>query len=227
MDAASHRRGLRPDGLRNTRRVLTSRSKRMRHTAAQLSGLNSARSSRFAKSVASTIATSDGPPDPAEPVRAVHSRPSVRLLAAPPPNASHRSVVARRTCRPPLLSRVSWRSLARREAIGRRQLRGMRFWRRTAGRVGRTCVTPRQAATCQPSWNGVEISYSRFPMTPGACGQAGGPSGRRHHEDSQGPGRHRRRQADRRGIADRLRPRSRFIWKKYERAASSRGSART
>src|SRR3989441_13243642 len=36
----------------------------MRPTAAQLSGRNSARSSRFAKSMASTIATSDGRPDP-------------------------------------------------------------------------------------------------------------------------------------------------------------------
>ena len=61
----------------------------------------------FGKSVASTIATSDGPPDPAEPVRDVQSRPSVRLLTAPPPNAPRPSVVARRTCWPPLLSTVS------------------------------------------------------------------------------------------------------------------------
>src|SRR5437667_12109870 len=67
-----------------TGRVLTSRSTRMRPTAGELSGENSAGSSRFAKSVASTIATSDGPPDPAEPVRDDQSRPSVRLLAAPP-----------------------------------------------------------------------------------------------------------------------------------------------
>src|SRR5207244_367699 len=38
----------------------------MRPTAGQLSGRNSARSSRFAKSVASTIVTSDGRPDPAQ-----------------------------------------------------------------------------------------------------------------------------------------------------------------
>ena len=52
--------------------------------AGELSGRNSAGSSRFAKSVASTIATSDGPPDPAEPVRDNQSRPSVRLLAPHP-----------------------------------------------------------------------------------------------------------------------------------------------
>ena len=67
-----------------TGRVLTSRSTRMRPTAGELSGRNSAGSSRFAKSVASTIATSDGPPDPAEPVRDNQSRPSVRLLAPHP-----------------------------------------------------------------------------------------------------------------------------------------------
>src|SRR5439155_17252288 len=55
----------------------------MRPTVAQLSGRNSARSSRFAKSVASTIATSAGRPDPAESVRHDRARPSVRLLAAP------------------------------------------------------------------------------------------------------------------------------------------------
>src|SRR5207249_1270057 len=85
----------------------------MHPTAGQLSGRNSAGSSRFAKSVASTIATSDGPPDPAEPVRDDQSRPSVRLLATPPTNARHRSVVARRTCWP------AYRSLACRESIGR------------------------------------------------------------------------------------------------------------
>src|SRR5436309_1018273 len=55
----------------------------MRPTVAQLSGRNSARSSRFAKSVASTIATSAGRPDPAQSVRHDRARPSVRLLAAP------------------------------------------------------------------------------------------------------------------------------------------------
>jgi hypothetical protein len=69
------------------------RSTRMRPTAGELSGRNSAESCRFGKSVASTIATSDGPLDPAEPVRNVQSRPSARLHAAPPPNAPHRSVV--------------------------------------------------------------------------------------------------------------------------------------
>jgi len=92
-----------------TGRVLTSRSTRMRPRAGELSGRNSAESSRFGKSVASTIAMFDGPPDPAEPVRDVQSRPFVRLLAAPRPNALHRSVVAHRTCWAPLLSTVSQR----------------------------------------------------------------------------------------------------------------------
>src|SRR5207249_10121171 len=56
----------------------------MHPTADQLSGRNSAGSSRFAKSVASTIATSDGPPDPAESVRDDRARSSLRLLAPTP-----------------------------------------------------------------------------------------------------------------------------------------------
>src|SRR5438093_978068 len=71
-----------------TGRVLTSRSTRMHPTAGQLSGRNSAESSRFAKSVAYTIATSDGRPDPAQSVRHDRARPSVRLLAAPTPKRS-------------------------------------------------------------------------------------------------------------------------------------------
>jgi len=80
--------------------------------------------------VASTIATSDGPPDPAEPVRDVQSRLSVRLLTAPPqtlrslqwwPDAP--------AGRPSCLQSPA--SLACRASIGRRQLREMRFWRRT------------------------------------------------------------------------------------------------
>src|SRR5436189_189501 len=61
-----------------TGRVLTSRSARMHPTAGQLSGRNSAESSRFAKSVAYTIATSDGRPDPVQ---------SVRHARADPPKA--------------------------------------------------------------------------------------------------------------------------------------------
>src|SRR6266436_2155827 len=57
----------------------------MRPTAAQLSRRNSARSSRFPKSVASIIAMSDGRPDPAQSVRHDRACPRVRLLAAPPP----------------------------------------------------------------------------------------------------------------------------------------------
>src|SRR5438309_5157042 len=96
----------------------------------RISGRNSAESSRFGKSVASTIATSDGPPDPAEPVRDVQSRPFVRLLAAPLPSAPHRSVGARCTCWPSLLSESpSVLGLSREHR--RRQLTGMRFRRRT------------------------------------------------------------------------------------------------
>ena len=68
-----------------TGRVLTSRSARMHPTAGQLSGRNSAESSRFAKSVAYTIATSDGRPDPAQSVR--HARagsPSGCSVTTPP-----------------------------------------------------------------------------------------------------------------------------------------------
>src|SRR2546422_7934284 len=109
-------------------RTHTSRSTRMRPTAAQLSGRNSARSSRFAKSVASTIATSAGRPDPAQSVRRDRARPSVRLLAAPPPKGGEPTDPH---CWPPLCLPSPKRSLTCRESIGRRPLSGMRFWRRT------------------------------------------------------------------------------------------------
>src|SRR2546426_1103486 len=63
----------------------------MHPTAGQLSGRNSAASSRFAKSVACTIATSDGRPDPAQSVR--HSRARSLRQAAPPPTSSTASFV--------------------------------------------------------------------------------------------------------------------------------------
>jgi len=44
---------------------------------------HAAGSSRFAKSVASTIAMSDGRPEPAQSVRHAPARPSVRLLGRP------------------------------------------------------------------------------------------------------------------------------------------------
>ncbi len=94
-------------------------------------GRNSARSSQFAKSVASTIATSDGPPDPAEPVRDDQSHPSVRLLAAHLPTLGTLQWWPGGPAGRPSWSRISPRSLACRESIGRRQLSGMRFWRRT------------------------------------------------------------------------------------------------
>src|SRR5438128_11604628 len=58
-----------------TRRALTFRSTRMHRTADQLSGPNAAGSSRFAKSVACTIATSAGRPDPAQSIRHRRRRP--------------------------------------------------------------------------------------------------------------------------------------------------------
>jgi hypothetical protein len=54
-----------------TRRALTFRSTRMHRTADQLSGPNAAGSSRFAKSVACTIATAAGRPDPAQSIATV------------------------------------------------------------------------------------------------------------------------------------------------------------
>jgi hypothetical protein len=95
---ASHGRQSRRH-LPDVGRALTSRSTRMRPTAAQLSGRNSARSSRFAKSVASTIATSDGQPDPAQPVRHGRALPPVRPLAAPPPKKVRPPSVAARLTR--------------------------------------------------------------------------------------------------------------------------------
>src|SRR5438093_2125234 len=64
-----------------TGRALTCRSTRMRPTAGQVSSRNSAGLSRFAKSVASTIATSAGRPDAAQPVHHAGDA-RVRPLAA-------------------------------------------------------------------------------------------------------------------------------------------------
>src|SRR2546428_4622609 len=94
--------------------VLTSRSTRMHPTAGQLSGRNSAGSSRFAKSVASTIATSDGPPDPAESVRDDRARPSVRLLAPTPKrSASFSGGPADLLAAPPIYSLLAFLGLSR------------------------------------------------------------------------------------------------------------------
>src|SRR3989442_1685801 len=97
-----------------TGRVLTSRSTRMHPTAGQLSGRNSAGSSRFAKSVASTIATSDGPPDPAESVRDDRTRPSVRLLAPTPKrSASFSGGPTDLLAAPPVYSLLAFLGLSR------------------------------------------------------------------------------------------------------------------
>src|SRR5438128_7122086 len=94
--------------------VLTSRSTRMHPTAGQLSGRNSAGSSRFAKSVASTIATSDGPPDPAESVRDDRTRPSVRLLAPTPKrSASFSGGPTDLLAAPPVYSLLAFLGLSR------------------------------------------------------------------------------------------------------------------
>src|SRR5438132_2727689 len=117
-----------------TGRALTCRSTRMRPTAGQLSSRNSAGLSRFAKSVASTIATSDGRPDAAQPV---HHAGDSRVR--PPPtlgpflrwwaSGSRPQAVGRAIS--DSLSRVPGRALPCREGTGRRQQSGMRFWRRT------------------------------------------------------------------------------------------------
>src|SRR6267142_3983360 len=70
-----------------TGRALTCRSTRTRPTAGQLSSRNAAGSSRFVKSVASTIATSDARPDAAQLVHHAGpsgqaARPHVALLSA-------------------------------------------------------------------------------------------------------------------------------------------------
>src|SRR5437867_7572732 len=97
-----------------TGRVLTSRSTRTRPTAGELRGRNSAGSSRFAKSVASTIATSDGPPDPAESVRDDRTRPSVRLLAPTPKrSASISGGPADLLAAPPVYSLLAFLGLSR------------------------------------------------------------------------------------------------------------------
>src|SRR3989454_7380512 len=119
----------------------------MRPTAAQLSGRNSAGSPRSAKSVASPIATSDGPPDPAEPVRDDQSHPSVRLVAAHLPTLGTLQWWPVGPAGRPSWSRISSRSLACRESIGRRQLSGMRFWRRT----GSPFPPPREFARGSPA----------------------------------------------------------------------------
>src|SRR5437899_3297706 len=131
------RRTLARSSRTTTGRVLTSRSKRIRHTAAQLSGLNSARSSRFAKSVASTIATSDGRPDPAQSVRHDRARPPVRLLAAPPPKGPAslwRPDGPALLASPPVYSLLNVPDLVAREHRPS-STRGMRFWRRTVERI--------------------------------------------------------------------------------------------
>src|SRR3989475_1868701 len=97
-----------------TGRVLTSRSTRMHPTAGQLSGRNSAGSSRFANSVASTIATSDRPPDPAESVRDDRTRPSVRLLAPTPKrSASFSGGPTDLLAAPPVYSLLAFLGLSR------------------------------------------------------------------------------------------------------------------
>ncbi len=107
----------------------------MHPTAGQLSGRNSAGSSRFAKSVAYTIATSDGRPDPAQSVRHARARPSVRLLRRPTLSSTafrRGSGWAPSGWLPRLRSvpTLSWRSCSSR-GMGRCQPSRGRFWRRT------------------------------------------------------------------------------------------------
>src|SRR3989442_10430273 len=86
----------------------------MHPTAGQSSGRNSAGSSRFAESVASTMATSDGPPDRAESVRDDRARPSVRLLAPTPKrSASFSGGPADLLAAPPIYSLLAFLGLSR------------------------------------------------------------------------------------------------------------------
>ena len=128
------RRTLARSSRTTTRRALTSRSTRMPPTVAQLSGQNSARSSRLAKSVAFTIATSDERPDGAQAVHHAED-PWVTTLAAYPGLLSlfgEPGIAARLVALPPTGDRespgVPWPVVRARP----RQPSGMRFWRRTA-----------------------------------------------------------------------------------------------
>ena len=121
--------------LRTTpRRALTFRSTRMHRTADQLSGPNAAGSSRFAKSVACTIATSTGRPDLAQSIRHRRRRPPASfelhlvpwwVLMVPDGWLPCLQSVARS-----LLS-----SLVCRESSEVGLASGIRFWRRTAPRA--------------------------------------------------------------------------------------------
>jgi len=66
-----------------TRRALTFRSTRTHPTDGPLSRRSAARSSRFPKSAAGSIATSGARPEPASPVRHCRDLPSFRPLAVP------------------------------------------------------------------------------------------------------------------------------------------------
>src|SRR5437867_4317351 len=63
----------------------------MHPTAGQLSGRNSAESSRFAKSVAYTIATSDGRPDPVQSVRHARAGPPSGCSVTTPSGSANES----------------------------------------------------------------------------------------------------------------------------------------
>src|SRR5882724_4788133 len=139
-----------------TRRALIFRWTRMHRTVDQLSGPNAAGSSRFAKSVACTIATSAGRPDPAQSIR--HRR--RRLPASFELHLVPWWVVMVPGGWLPCLQSVArglLSSLVCRESSGGRLPSGIRFWRRTPedGRCGlpvdpraaQRRVAPRQLST--------------------------------------------------------------------------------
>jgi hypothetical protein len=124
----------------------------MHPTAGQLSGRNSAASSRFAKSAAYTIATSDGRPDPAQSVRHARARLCVRLLRRPTlssPAFVRGSGWAQSGCcpasDPTVYSLLTF--LGASDSIGHRQPSGMRFWRRTGWRARSASATRHDQTT--------------------------------------------------------------------------------
>ncbi len=161
-----------------TRRALTFRSTRMHRTADQLSGPNAAGSSRFAKSVACTIATSAGRPDPAQSIRHRRRRPPASfelhlvpwwVLMVPGGWLPCLQSVAR--------GLVS--SLVCRESSGGRLPSGIRFWRRT--RLSRACKSCDRRSASATSFTASGLASRAVPIDPLALYQG------RPHDDAAVP----------------------------------------
>src|SRR5437870_2944134 len=145
----------------------------MHPTAGQLSGRNSAGSSRFAKSVASTIATSDGPPDPAESVRDDRARPSVRLLApAPKRSASLSGGPTDLLAAPPVYSLLAFLGLSREHRPSSTEWDEVLPKDNAAPRLDRgrhmdSPLVPSRARRTQPLVDGHQVARHRT-LAPGA-----------------------------------------------------------